>query len=244
MVSLKSIPKSILLSELQDRTKQIAMMVSESDYSRAIQRAIRTLNDLVSLHRAVIIKEDQILTYNGGYFIDVSPYYIDELVEVIYSPTPFSESSWIDPELGLLPFISSSSSATSVYSSLTSYIDQLTNLNMMVRQLKSSFDHYLWPVSPDGHQFLQLRVRQPLVEIRFLPYFNPDEDSWTLFEQEITFVNDLSYYYLLLMNAEQIQSAAPLGAFKESGPQTEYFNAQIDKLLTNFKAQGVIGGVN
>lgn len=216
-------------------------MTNPGDEVRSIERSLRKLNQMVYLHRAVIVKPEAVVEHKGGFFVDVTPYQIDEIVNLIYSPTPFLEASFLDMEFGLLPFISSSSTAYGTTNTIISYIDQISNLNAMVRQLHTAFDHYLWPITPEGHRFLQLRNKSPLVEVRFLPYIDPFKEEVSLYEDEFQFILELSYLYLLVENTIQMASGRSLGAFREMGLKTEYLEGKIKELLTDFRNGGYVG---
>ncbi len=241
MLSLKKYKKPELITLLIDRTRNIAKMTNSGDEVRSVERALRKLNQMIYLHRAVIIEPSGVLEHKGGFFVDVTPYEIDEIVNLVYSPTPFLEASFLDMEFGLLPFISSSSTAYGTTSTILSYIDQISNLNAMVRKLHTAFDHYLWPITSDGHRFLQLRSKSPLVEVRFLPYIDPFKEEYNLFEDEFQFILELSYLYLLLENSIQMASGRSLGAFREMGIAPEYLEKKIKELLTDFRNGGYVG---
>jgi hypothetical protein len=239
LISFKKRTKDDFIETLKDRTANIAKMVNPSDFNLSVERAIRKLNQKIYLARAIIFKKDDIVTHKNGFFINLTPYKIDEIISVTFSPTPFTESTWIDPELGLLPYISSGSAPPT--SSIINYLDQLSNLNMMVRRMNSSFDWYVWPITPEGQQFLQLRNNFPMVEVKFLPYLDAKDVEWILFEDEYQLVTELSYLYLLAENARQMQSGKALGAMKESGSDLKDIQAEIKELLENWRDGSYIG---
>jgi len=241
MESLREYSKDHFVEEITQRCSKMAKMVSTSDYVRAIERAILRLDEILYYPRNVLLKQDSIFRKEEGYFIDVTELHVDEICAFYYPSDYQIDTGWTE-EIGLLPYISSSSSVFSMMDTVSGYLNQMSNINKIVRNLQTSYDFELFPVSADGRQYLQVRKDYKLCRIEYLPHIDPIKPSWFLYQHEYRFVSEMAYLNAMKQNAEYMFSASPLG-MKESEAVLNYWDKQEKDLDKQFTDARVLLGV-
>ena len=167
------------------------------------------------------------MTYNGGYFIDVTPYKIDVINNAYYKDTFEDGLNTILPEVGLMPYILGAQNFTSL-SSIADYLALRTNLNLMSRQLEMDGDYELWPVDEKGRQLLQVK-NDKIIRIEYLPNIDRYADSWYLYDHEYAALKEILFDRCNLFNAEMQLSATSLGVGKEAQTLTTYWSQKLEK---------------
>lgn len=70
MVSLKKYTKEQILTEGNNRFKKIASMLDREDLEDMLQQALSWLDQAIFTPRAILFKPEDVMNYNGGFFID------------------------------------------------------------------------------------------------------------------------------------------------------------------------------
>lgn len=227
MVSLKKYTKERILTEGNNRFKKIASMLDKEDLEDMLEQSLSWLDQVIFTPRAVIFNPDDVMSYKGGWFIDVSRMKIDVINNVYYRDTFDEQLNTILPEVGLMPFIVGGNTFNSI-SSVADYLSLRTNLNMMNRQLRFNGDYELWPVDEDGRQLLQVKNNN-IIRVEFLPNIDRDAEEWYLYDYEYAALKDIFYDKCNIFLYEKVTSAQPLGIGKESSNLLEYWNKKLEE---------------
>ena len=233
MVSLKKYTKKQILTEGDSRFKKIASLLDKEDMEDQLQQTLSWMNDVVFTPRAILIKPEMVMNYNGGYFVDVTPYKIDVINNAYYTDTFEDQLNTILPEVGLMPYILGGQTFTSL-SSIADYLALRTNLSLMARQLELDGDYELWPVDEEGRQLLQVKNNK-LMRLDYLPNIDRNADEWYLYDNEYAAIKDVLFDKCNLFNAEMQLSATSLGVGKEAQTLTTYWQNKIDKDQKKFE---------
>lgn len=227
MVSLKKYTKERILTEGNNRFKKIASMLDKEDLEDMLEQSLSWLDQVIFTPRAVIFNPDDVMSYKGGWFIDVSRMKIDVINNVYYRDTFDEQLNTILPEVGLMPFIVGGNTFNSI-SSVADYLSLRTNLNMMNRQLRFNGDYELWPVDEDGRQLLQVKNNN-IIRVEFLPNIDRDAEEWYLYDYEYAALKDILYDKCNIFHYEKVTSAQPLGIGKESSNLLEYWSKKLEE---------------
>ena len=238
MVSLKRYTKEQILTEGSSRFKKIASMLDKEDMEDMLQQALTWLDQAIYTPRAILFKPEDVIGYNGGYFIDVTPYKIDVINNVYYKDTFDEQLNTILPEIGLLPFIAGGTTFTSL-SSVGDYLSLRSNLNMMTRLLELNGDYELWPVDEEGRQLLQVKNNN-IIRIEFLPNIDRNAEEWTLYDYEYGALKDVLYDMCNVFNYEQLCSAQSLGVGKELSNLLQYWNNKLEADKKEFHDKSLV----
>lgn len=233
MVSLRKYTKEYILNEVKHRFKKIASLLDDTDFDDQFRDALSWLDQSIFTPRAVLIKPEDFVEYNGGIFVDVSRMHIDVINNVYFADTNAQSFNTILPELGLLPFITNGSSLTQL-GDISTYINIKTNINMMNRQLDLNGDYELFPIDEDGRQMLQLRTPN-LTRLEFLPNLAYEQDYWYLYDNEYALLKNLTFAMCNLFNAEMQMSAQSLGVGKEANNLASYWEKKIEDIKEKFQ---------
>jgi len=235
MVSIRTRKKSELLASLENRTSKMPIMLDQSDYVLQIERGVGLLNEKLFNPRSVLLTNAK----NG--LLDVTAFQIDEICTVYYSQDTVSNLlAGMDLGIGFLPLIESQ---TMPISSLESTIDLLalkSVINMVQRKMFNSTDYVLLPMDVNGHQYLELRNPGNLFWVEYLPYINPKDDGWDLYENEYLFLFELCYAYICHANVEAMGMVSMLGVGKEAAQLVQYWDQKIDKIIKAFEDSSLI----
>ena len=241
MVSLKRYTKEQILTEGSGRFKKIASMLDKEDMEDMLQQALTWLDQAIYTPRAVLFKPEDVIGYNGGYFIDVTPYKIDVICNAYYKDTFDEQLNTILPEIGLMPFIVGNTTFSSL-SSVGDYLALRTNLNIMTRQLRLNGDCELWPVDEEGRQLLQVKNNN-IIRIEFLPNIDRDGTEWTLYDYEYGALKDVLFDLCNIFNYEQLSSAQSLGVGKEVGTLLDYWNKKLETDKKEFHDKALVTSI-
>jgi hypothetical protein len=214
------------------------LLLDDSDFVLQVDRAVRRLDERLFNPRSIIFTDAD----NGQ--IDVSALRIDEICSCYYSPDS-SESllGGLDLGIGILPVISSQMMPISSLDSMVDYLILKSVINGMRRKMLNTNDYALLPLTADGRQILQVRNPGKLFWVEFLPYIRPDDDSWSLFENEYSFLFELSFCYVCHANAESMVQASLLGVSKESMALVQYWDTKIKDLIKEWDESSIISYV-
>ena len=238
MVSLKKYTKEQILTEGNNRFKKIASMLDREDLEDMLEQSLSWLDQTVFTPRAVIFKTEDVISYKGGWFIDVSRMKIDVINNVYYRDTFDEQLNTILPEVGLMPFIVGGNTFNSI-SSVADYLALRSNLNMMNRQLRFNGDYELWPVDEEGRQLLQVKNNN-IIRIEFLPNIDRDAEEWYLYDFEYATLKDILFDKCNIFNYEQIMSAQTLGISKESSNLLDYWTKKLEEDKKEFTDKSLV----
>jgi len=235
MVSIRTRKKSELTAYLERRTSKMPIVLDQDDFHLQIERGVSLLNDELFNPRSVLLTNAK----NG--LLDVTAFNIDEICTVYYSQDTVSNLlAGMDLGVGFLPLIESQ---TMPISSLESTIDLLvlkSVINMVQRKMFNSTDYVLLPIDSNGHQYLEVRNPGNLFWVEYLPYINPNDNEWALYENEYLFLSELCYAYICHANVEAQAQASILGVGKEAVNLVQYWDQKIEKIIKNFQDGSII----
>lgn len=238
MVSLKKYTKEQILTEGNNRFKKIASMLDREDLEDMLQQSLSWLDQTVFTPRAVIFNTEDVISYKGGWFIDVSRMKIDVINNVYYKDTFDEQLNTILPEVGLIPFIVGGNTFNSI-SSVADYLALRSNLNMMNRQLRFNGDYELWPVDEEGRQLLQVKNNN-IIRVEFLPNIDRDAEEWYLYDFEYTALKDILFDKCNIFNYEKVMSAQTLGISKESTNLLDYWTKKLEEDKKEFTDKSLV----
>ena len=239
MTSLKKYTKKQILTEGNQRFQKIASMLDESDLYDMLQQSLSWLDQAIFTPRGFLIKPENIMGYNGGYFVDVTDMKIDVVTRIYYSSEYEGlQGNLFFPEIGLLPYITSGGKTINL-SNITDYISVVSNINSMYRQLEMNGDFELWPIDEQGRQLLQLKSNK-MVRLEFLPNIDRDADEWYLYDFEYAALKDILFDKCNLFNYEQIMSAQTLGIGKESTNLIDYWSKKLEADKKEFSDKALV----
>lgn len=226
MISLKERTLEELEGVLANRGRKFAFILEKEERDIIIRDAIRKLNSIVNSPRTKLIQspaKKMEMTED-----------VDEVCRVL-----FSNDFWDNMvrDIGIIPYISKSQPMLTI-ESISEFLVLKGNLNMMSRHMKTAPDwEYNAPI-------LEINQNYTAIQIDFLPYLNPDNDSWYLFEHEKTFIVDYGWALLNKRNAEALVSATFLGIGTEYKEVLSYWSTELDKVESSFLSAGVITYLN
>jgi hypothetical protein len=211
------------------------LLLDDSDFALQVDRAVRSLDERLFNPRSIIFTDAS----NGQ--VDVTSLQIDEICACYYS-SDNSESllGGMDLGIGVLPLISSQMMPVSTLDSMVDYLILKSVLNGMRRKMLNTNDYALLPLTADGRQILQVRNPGNLFWVEFLPFIRPEADSWSLFENEYSFLLELAFCYIGHANAESVVQASLLGVSKEAMALVQYWDSKIEKLLKGWDESSLI----
>jgi hypothetical protein len=211
------------------------MLLDESDYLLQVDRAVRNLDERLFNPRSIVFTEAK-----SG-LLDVTALKIDEICAVYYS-TDSSDAllGGLDLGLGIMPIITSQMMPISSLDSMVDYLILKNVINSLRRKMLNTDDYTLMPLTADGKQYLQIRNPGNLFWCEFLPYLDPSDDSWSLFENEYSYLFELSFRYICHANAEAQAQASLLGVAKEAMALVQYWDKKIEELVKSFEESSVI----
>ena len=225
MVSLKKYTKEQILTEGNNRFKKIASMLDKEDLEDMLQQALTWMDQVIFTPRAILFKPEDVMMYNGGYFIDVTPYKIDVINNAYYASEQEYFGNIFFPELGILPYISSGSNIN--LGNISDYLALVSNLNMIYRLTEMDGDYELWPVDEQGRQLLQVKNNN-IIRIEYLPNIDRDATEWYLYDYEYGALKDVLFDMCNIFNYEQLMSAQSLGVSKETSNLVEYWSKKLE----------------
>jgi len=235
MVSIRTRKKSELTASLENRTSKMPIVLDQSDIHLQIERGVRKLNDLLFNPRSILLTNAK----NG--LLDVTALHIDEINTVYYSQdTVNSLLAGMDLGVGFLPLIESQTMPTSSLESMVDLLILKNVINMVQRKMFNTTDHVLLPMDVNGHQYLQIRNPGNLFWLEYLPYINPNDEEWDLYENEYLFLSELCYAYICHANVEMMSQVSMLGVGKEAANLLTYWDQKIDKIIKEFQDGSVI----
>lgn len=222
MVSLQRYTREQLKSYLLQQSSKMAMVVDGEDMDAVISECVAMLDQFLYEPRSVVFDNSCLVEKEGGTFVDVSSYRIDEICNIYYSSK--SEGGYGGDTLGIgfFPWLTSLYGITFLHD-LTGYLILQGNLNKLKRQLGSADDYQLMPVDADGRQLLQLRTSPELFWLDFLPWLSSTAEEWYLYEFEWLYLKTICRCELFVRNAEIIAAASPLGFGKDVESQLTYW---------------------
>ena len=238
MISLKKYTKEQILNEAKQRFSKIASMLDDEDYIDMLEQSLTWLDQAIFTPRAIVFPPEAVISYKGGYFIDVTPYKIDVINNAYFKDTFEDQLNTILPEIGLMPYILGGQTFTSL-SSVGDYLALRTNLNMMSRQMNLDGDYELWPADENGRQLLQVK-NNDIIRIEFLPSIDRNEDSWTLYDFEYAALKDILFNKCNLFNAEMQMSASALGVGKEIQNVITYWKEKLANDIKEFQDKALV----
>lgn len=238
LASLKQYTKEQIITEQKNRMAKIASLLDDSDYEDMLQQALTWLDQVIFNPRAVIIEPQNIISYKGGWFVDVTALKVDTINNVYYQETFEDNLNTILPEVGLMPFICGYQTFTSI-SSVAEYLQIKGNLNAINRDLRMNGDYELFPKESDGRQLLQVRNNN-MIRMEFLPSIDRDDGSWYLYDFEYSSVKDLLFAMLNKLNAQIQFSASSLGVGKDAKNLIDYWDSEIEKVKKEFQDKVLI----
>ena len=237
MVSLKKYTKEQILTEGNNRFKKIASMLDKEDLEDMLQQALSWLDQAIFTPRAILFKPEDVMGYNGGFFIDVSPYKIDVINNVYYA----SEQEYIGniffPELGIMPFMSGGSYIN--LSNVADYLSLVSNLNLIRRQTEMDGDYELWPIDEQGRQLLQVKNNN-IIRIEYLPNIDRNAEEWYMYDYEYAALKDVLFDMCNIFNYEQLMSAQALGVSKETTNLVEYWSKKLEADKKEFHDKSLV----
>ena len=235
MVSLRPRKKEDLISDVKARTSKMPIILDPSDYVLQVERAVRKLDELLYNPRSVLFTDAS----NGN--LDVTPFHMDEITAVYYSADSGSTVlGGLDLGIGIMPIISSQTMPMSSLDSVIDYLTIKTIINHLQREMLNSYDYTLLPLTADGRQFLQVRNPGKFFWVEYLPYLDPFDDKWEMFENEYSFVFELAFSYVGYANVETQMQAAMLGVGKESASLMQYWKDKVEGLIKDFSESKTI----
>ena len=237
MVSLKKYTKEQILNEGAARFKKIARILDPTDIEDMLQQALSWLDQAIFTPRAILFKPEDVMMYNGGYFIDVSQYKIDVINNAYYASEQEYMGNIFFPELGIMPYISGGSQIN--LSSVADYLELVTNLNMIRRQTQMDGDYELWPIDEQGRQLLQVKNNK-IIRIEYLPNIDRNAEEWYLYDFEYASLKDVFYDLGNLFNYEQVMSAQVLGVGKETENLAKYWQDKLEKDKKEFHDKALV----
>ena len=240
MVSLKKYTKEQILTEGNNRFKKIASMLDKEDLIDMLQQALSWLDQAIFTPRAILFKSEDVMNYNGGWFIDVSPYKIDVINNVYYSSEQEYMGNLFFPELGIMPYISGGT--TIDLTKIADYLGLVTNLNLIRRQTQMNGDYELWPIDEQGRQLLQVKSPR-IIRIEYLPNIDRNDNEWYLYDYEYASLKDVLFDMCNIFNYEQIMSAQTLGVSKESSNLLDYWSKKLENDKKEFNDKSLITAI-
>lgn len=237
MVSLKKYTKEQILTEGSNRFKKIARILNLTDIEDMLQQALSWLDQAIFTPRAILFKPEDVMGYNGGYFIDVSAYKIDVINNVYYASEQEYMGNIFFPELGIMPFIYGGSNIN--LSTVSDYLALVSNLNEIRRQTEMNGDYELWPIDEQGRQLLQVKNNK-IIRIEFLPNIDRDANEWYLYDFEYASLKDVFYDLANIFNYEQLMSAQTLGVGKETENLAKYWQDKLEKDKKEFHDKALV----
>lgn len=237
MVSLKKYTKEQILTEGNNRFKKIASMLDKEDLEDMLQQALSWLDQAIFTPRAILFKPEDVMGYNGGFFIDVSPYKIDVINNVYYASEQEYLGNIFFPELGIMPFISGGSYIN--LSNVADYLSLVTNLNLIRRQTEMDDDYELWPIDEQGRQLLQVKNNN-IIRIEYLPNIDRNAEEWYLYDYEYAALKDVLFDMCNIFNYEQLMSAQSLGISKETTNLVEYWSKKLEADKKEFHDKSLV----
>ena len=235
MVSLRVRNKESIISDLKARTSKMPIVLDPSDYVLQLERAVRKLDELVFNPRSIVF------TNASDGIVDVTALHVDEICAVYYSLEPgASLLGDLDLGIGVMPIISSQMMPLSSLDSIADYLIIKTIINHLQRKMMNCFDYTLLPLTADGRQLLQIRNPGKFFWVEYLPYLDPSASSWTMFENEYSFLFELAFAYVGYANIEITMQAAMLGVGKESATLLTYWDNKIKELIKEFQDSSLI----
>lgn len=237
MVSLKKYTKEQILTEGNNRFKKIASMLDKEDLEDMLQQALSWLDQAIFTPRAILFKPEDIMGYNGGFFIDVSPYKIDVINNVYYASEQEYLGNIFFPELGIMPFISGGSYIN--LSNVADYLSLVTNLNLIRRHTEMDGDYELWPIDEQGRQLLQVKNNN-IIRIEYLPNIDRNAEEWYLYDYEYAALKDVLFDMCNIFNYEQLMSAQSLGVSKETTNLVEYWSKKLEADKKEFHDKSLV----
>lgn len=237
MVSLKKYTKEQILTEGNNRFKKIASMLDKEDLEDMLQQALSWLDQAIFTPRAILFKPEDVMSYNGGFFIDVSPYKIDVINNVYYASEQEYLGNIFFPELGIMPFISGGSYIN--LSNVADYLSLVTNLNLIRRHTEMDGDYELWPIDEQGRQLLQVKNNN-IIRIEYLPNIDRNAEEWYLYDYEYAALKDVLFDMCNIFNYEQLMSAQSLGVSKETTNLVEYWSKKLEADKKEFHDKSLV----
>lgn len=237
MVSLKKYTKEQILTEGNNRFKKIASMLDREDLEDMLQQALSWLDQAIFTPRAILFKPEDVMGYNGGFFIDVSPYKIDVINNVYYASEQEYLGNIFFPELGIMPFISGGSYIN--LSNVADYLSLVTNLNLIRRHTEMDGDYELWPIDEQGRQLLQVKNNN-IIRIEYLPNIDRNAEEWYLYDYEYAALKDVLFDMCNIFNYEQLMSAQSLGVSKETTNLVEYWSKKLEADKKEFHDKSLV----
>ena len=237
MVSLKKYTKEQILTEGNNRFKKIASMLDKEDLEDMLQQALSWLDQAIFTPRAILFKPEDVMNYNGGFFIDVSPYKIDVINNVYYASEQEYLGNIFFPELGIMPFISGGSYIN--LSNVADYLSLVTNLNLIRRHTEMDGDYELWPIDEQGRQLLQVKNNN-IIRIEYLPNIDRNAEEWYLYDYEYAALKDVLFDMCNIFNYEQLMSAQSLGVSKETTNLVEYWSKKLEADKKEFHDKSLV----
>lgn len=237
MVSLKKYTKEQILTEGNNRFKKIASMLDKEDLEDMLQQALSWLDQAIFTPRAILFKPEDVMSYNGGFFIDVSPYKIDVINNAYYASEQEYLGNIFFPELGIMPFISGGSYIN--LSNVADYLSLVTNLNLIRRHTEMDGDCELWPIDEQGRQLLQVKNNN-IIRIEYLPNIDRDAEEWYLYDYEYAALKDVLFDMCNIFNYEQLMSAQSLGVSKETTNLVEYWSKKLEADKKEFHDKSLV----
>ena len=211
------------------------IVLDPSDFILQIERAVRELNDLLFNPRSILLTDAK----NG--MIDVTAFDIDEINQVYYSQdTVTNLLGGLDLGVGMMPIITSQMMPLSSLESMVDYLAIKNVLNLVQRQMMNTNDYTLLPMDVNGRQYLQVRNPGNLFWVEYLPYIRPDADEWELYENEYSFLTELTFAYVCHANIEIQAQASVLGVGKEAQNLLQHWDQTIEKIIKKFSDQTLI----
>ena len=237
MVSLKKYTKEQILTEGNNRFKKIASMLDREDLEDMLQQALSWLDQAIFTPRAILFKPEDVMNYNGGFFIDVSPYKIDVINNAYYASEQEYLGNIFFPELGIMPFISGGSYIN--LSNVADYLSLVTNLNLIRRHTEMDGDYELWPIDEQGRQLLQVK-NSNIIRIEYLPNIDRNAEEWYLYDYEYAALKDVLFDMCNIFNYEQLMSAQSLGVSKETTNLVEYWSKKLEADKKEFHDKSLV----
>jgi hypothetical protein len=211
------------------------LLLDNSDFVLQVDRAVRCLDERLFNPRSIIFTD----AANGQ--IDVTALRIDEICAVYFSADSSSSIlGGMDLGIGLMPILTSQTAPISSLDSMVDYLILKGLINSMRRKMMNTEDYTLLPLTADGRQILQVRNPGKLFWCEYLPYLTPEHESWSLFENEYSFIFELAFCYVCHANVEAQAQASLLGVSKEAMALVQYWETKIEKLIKAFEDSSVI----
>lgn len=240
MVSLKKYTKEQILTEGDNRFKKIASMLDKEDLEDMLQQALTWLDQVIFTPRPILFKPEDVMNYNGGFFIDVTPYKIDVINNVYYADEQEYFGNIFFPELGILPYISGGSNIN--LTNIADYLSLVSNLNMIRRLTEMDGDYELWPVDEQGRQLLQVKNNK-IIRVEYLPNIDRNAEEWYLYDYEYGALKDVLFDMCNIFNYEQLMSAQSLGVSKETTNLVEYWSKKLEADKKEFQDKVLVTAI-